>query len=642
MGAILDHTSSRARIVEPVVPVAVALLLLVLAIGETSSGQGLGLVAAGVWIAVALVALLRPERLGKLPSPLLIAAGLLVALTVLTAFSLGWGQDDGAAFEEAVRVASYAGLFVLAGLLAGRPGSGRGVLVGVLAGLVGVAVVALGSRLLGIGEGDAALADQLPTARGRLSFPIGYWNGLGSMMAMSVPLLVHFAATSEGPSRRLALAGFAPVLLTAYMTSSRGALLAALLGAAIVVLRARHRGLAAASLAVGIAGSVPAIAAAVLGSGLLDTPGDGTPGGPELAALFAVVAGAAALAALGPLLSTRLARVPLPRVRLRRPAAVAGAVVAVVALIVLAGPSRLVDDFRSFPDEARTDQASGILSASGSGRAQFWEAALSGWAESPVHGLGAGGFAAHWNRTNDVGTPTRNAHSEPLEQLAELGLLGFACFAGLIAVVLIAALRAARDPGVARDGVAALAILAVGGVGYLIDWTWSIPAVAVPVLIVGASVSAGAFGGVAPRSRSAPALAFGAVALAVPLVWAGAVLAVGSARLDDSRRQLADGSPAAAARSAREAIAIQPWAAEPWLQLAAVERSVDNSEAAARAAREAIERAPEDFRAWLLASAIATPNGRPVAGLKYAIRAYELAPNLLLRLREFAPELSPG
>ena len=91
---------------------------------------------------------------------------------------------------------------------------------------------------------------------------------------------------------------------------------------------------------------------------------------------------------------------------------------------------------------------------------------------------------------------------------------------------------------------------------------------------------------------------------------------------------------------AREAIAIQPWAAEPWLQLATVERSVDNTEAAARAAREAIERSPDDFRLWLLASVLAGSGEQPNGGISYAVRASQLAPTLLLRLPEFATD--PG
>ncbi len=86
-----------------------------------------------------------------------------------------------------------------------------------------MALVALGARLLGIGAADADLVAVLPTAAGRLSFPIGYWNALGALMALSVPTLCWRSATATTPALRgLALTGFPPVLLAAYMTSLAG------------------------------------------------------------------------------------------------------------------------------------------------------------------------------------------------------------------------------------------------------------------------------------------------------------------------------------------------------------------------------------------------------------------------------------
>ena len=94
---------------------------------------------------------------------------------------------------------------------------GRSALAGIGAGLVAVCLVALGSRLLALGPGDADLVSTFPSSAGRLSYPTGYWNALGAMAAMAVPVLVWLAtevrrrpllgivlaALRAGPARRL-------------------------------------------------------------------------------------------------------------------------------------------------------------------------------------------------------------------------------------------------------------------------------------------------------------------------------------------------------------------------------------------------------------------------------------------------------
>jgi len=73
-----------------------------------------------------------------------------------------------------------------------------------------------------------------------------------------------------------------------------------------------------------------------------------------------------------------------------------------------------------------------------------------------------------------------------------------------------------------------------------------------------------------------------------------------------------------------------------------VERTVDNVKASQRATRMAIERAPDDFRSWFLASTLAGQMGQTEAAANYAARVRQLAPLLLLRLREFDSETPTG
>ena len=615
---------------------ALALILLALP-GGAYSGVAVGAATVAVWALLAVALLSGRLDPIELRPTFLAAAGCLAALAAFTALSLSWTSDAGAGFSNAVRLAGYLGVFLLAGL-AVRRGGGPAVLIAIAVAGVGVSLIAIGSRLLGLGA-DAALSATLPAASGRLSFPIGYWNALGAMMALVVPALVWLATAAAGPRRRsLALAALGPPLLAAYMTSSRGAILAAAVGVALLAGLADDRRRIVAIVAVGAATTLPALGAATLGNGILDSPGDGL-GRAELLVGFALAGGCLLAYAIGGRVADRLVRLRLGAPRLRtRPLLLAVAVIA-AALVAIAGPSTLVGDFRAPPEEARTQGDSGIVSTSGSGRAQFWVTALDAFREAPLKGIGAGGYESYWNRNGSLDTPARNAHSEPLELLAEVGVVGFALFAAFVGLLLGAGLRATRG----RDGsaaAAALGVLFAGLVGICIDWTWEVPAVIAPLLVAAALLSGSAFDRPAPaasRHRTtmlrlpAAVATLAVLALAIPSVWSGGVLAIASSRLEASRGALERGELDEAAAAARAAAAIEPWAAEPWLELAGIEQAADNIEAAQRAAAAATERAPADYRPWLLLVYLQSRLDNPRAVRAYIARAQLLAPRILER-----------
>ena len=573
------------------------------------------------------------------------AALCLIALVGLTAFSLVWSPDVGAGFVDVVRNAGYAGTFILAGLTVGGDRA-RGVLGAMGIAILLVAGVALAARLGGVGGGDTGLVESLGATSGRLSYPLGYWNALGALMAIGMPLLVWIA--SEGPGGRprgWALAGLVPLLLVAFMTSSRGALLAALVGVVVVVAFAASGRKAVAVAGVATAAALPALLVAGLADGILTGPGTGEPGGPELAVGAALVLGMALGGFLGPRLVERLARGSVPRVRIRR--VLAGCLVAVViAAMALVGPGELKNDFLGPPGgsaPAARAQA-GLLTASSSGRAQFWGTALEAFADQPVRGFGAGSYPTYWNAHGTLVTPTRNAHSEPLELMAELGVGGLLAFCAFFVVVVAAGVRRAREPDGPAIG-AALGVTFAALVGFLIDWTWQVPAVVVPVLIAAAII------GASQRAVGSPAVASGrtrswglAVALvgaALPALWAGGVLVLSSDRLDESAEALEQGEYAEAAQAARAAASLQPWASEPWERLATIEQAAGNLEAARRDVHAAIDRAPTDFRLWLLAVRIELNLGEPQIGIAYRKRALQLAPLVLPSIAS-QTEFTPG
>lgn len=614
---------------------ATATAVVVVALALDSGGYGsvaLGIVTVATWIAI-VVAVLGPGERRQLGRPFLVAAAALAALAALGALGLDWSIDRGTGFEDVVRLALYLGVFVLAGLLL-RPGSGRSALAGIGAGLVAVSLIALASRLLGIGAGDAELVAANPSFAGRLSFPIGYWNALGAMAAMAVPVLLLLESEARARAGRgLALAAVPPVLLTAYMTSSRGAMIAAALGAIVVIAAAGSRPRAIAALAVGAIAAVPAIAAASIAPGILDSPG-GSLGRSELAVLLALAVGIAFAAVAGPALVARAGGIRARGLRMRN--VLAAALAALVALVLLVGPGRIAGDFAA--TSGREATAGGAqLSLAGSGRAQFWSAALEAFADEPLHGIGSGSYAFYWNRHGSLETPVQNAHSEPLELLAELGIGGLAAFVAFFVAVAVAGIPRAREPGGEAAG-AALGLIATGMVGIVIDWTWDVPSVAVCVLVAAAVLttrSLEAAGSAPPPAAAlavpAPLVAIVAAALAIPAIWAGGVLAVAADRLDASDDALAIGHLDEAASAARSAAAAEPWSAAPWLQLATVEQSAGNFDAAMMDVRRSIELTPADFRPWLLATNVEHSLGNLDLTFAYASRAVVLAPLILER-----------
>ncbi|HEX2388023.1 MAG TPA: O-antigen ligase family protein [Solirubrobacterales bacterium] len=621
----------------------VAVALVIVAVALDSGGYGgvpLGIGAAAVWLGAIVVAF-GTGRVRLIDRWFAAAALILAALTVMTAVSLGWSLDDGSGFADVVRLGAYLGAFVLTGLLL-RAGAGRSVLEGVGAGLVAVSVIALASRLLDLGAGDTALVAATPSFAGRLSYPIGYWNALGAMAAMAAPVLIWIASDFRGRvGLALALAGIPVVVLAAYLTSSRGALIAAVIGAGIVIAAAESRSRALAGLAVGALAATPAVLVATVATGITDSPGT-TPGGPEAAVCLALAVGIAFAFVAGPRLVSRSDAIRVHGLRMRH--VLAAALAVLVALVLLVGPGRIAGDFAA--TSGREATAGGAqLSVTGSGRAQFWSTALDAFAAEPLRGIGSGSFAFYWNRNGSLETPVKNAHSEPLELLAELGPLGLAAFVAFFVAVAIPGIRRARAPGGAAAG-AALGLIATGLVGIVIDWTWDVPAVALPILVAGAVLSTRALDPGSPGDGGEPvatassarwlSVPAGVVALlvvvaAIPVIWAGGVLAVATNRLEASDDALAAGRLDDAAAAARTAAALEPWSAEPWLRLATIEQAAGNLEAARLDAARAIELTPKDFRPWLLASGLESKLGNEKVLIAYAAKALALAPLVIPR-----------
>ena len=137
--------------------------------------------------------------------------------------------------------------------------------------------------------------------------------------------------------------------------------------------------------------------------------------------------------------------------------AIAGAALAVLAVIVLASPESMLHRRITLADEEFAQWRAGIPPEPTSSvglRLEYLENTLSIIGRNPVIGVGTGGFGkAYAERVSGTGAETtHNPHNEVLLLLVQFGVVGFALFAALLVTQwrLAARLPSAFDVGAAR------------------------------------------------------------------------------------------------------------------------------------------------------------------------------------------------
>jgi hypothetical protein len=582
----------------------------------------------GVAFSVAPRAPLRPAAV--------VGAGLLVAYGVLAALSTGWSPSAERAFLEADRALLYAGVLLLPVLFA-RPGEGGRWADGLALGIAVVGVLALGQRLFpDLLPGDD-IAEVLPNAATRLTYPLGYWNGLGVFLGLGVPLLLRAAVLARLWLWRAAAVAPVPALAGAiYLTSSRGGVAVAVLSALLFAVLSGFRAI----LALAFAGAGSAVAVALLSAHgeLVDGP-FGTAAA-ESAGREAALTIALCCLATGLLYALASVRAPL-RLRLNRWVWALPAIVA-IATVTAANPSERVREFKAPPpaNDAPGAEAVGahLAGGGGSGRWQFWSTALDEFKEHPLAGGGAGSFEPYWAQHGSLDWFVRNAHSLWFETLAELGLLGLLLVGGAFAVALASGVARLRGRPDAERATAAALVAVVAGfaLGAALDWVWQLPVVAIAAmlaagLLLGPATDRERAAAPEPEQEPEPARRrLGVRALVALGAWliicAQAIPFLASQELGASQREVRRGDLHAALERARSAEAIQPWAASPRLQLALVHERAGDVERARRDIDDAIERDDEDWRLRLVAARLAAKAG-DIEGARLALaRARDLNP----------------
>jgi O-antigen ligase len=617
----------------PWVVVAVAAITFLLALddGAYSLSSRTSLTIA-VWWIVGLAWLsggwpsIRPAK------ALAATVALLGALALWTAASVSWAHDDAAAYDEVVRVLLYLGVVMLVATLVERSEL-RQWADGFAVGILLVALLALASRFFPDVIDVDARYRFLSGAVARLSYPIGYWNGLAILVALAVPLLLRLATAATHPFVRVgSAAAFVPVSAILYLTSSRGGVLVALVGALSFFAFAPSRWPVAAGILAAAAGAAVTVAILRRSPELVNHPlSEKAVGqGHSTAALLCVAAAATAIVFLA---ATTVARWVERRVPERF--LVVGVAATILVLVIASSPIERVREFKKLPQSSVVADGDYVqehlLSGSGNGRWQYWEVAGEQFRSSPLHGDGAGSFHEAWEQNRPIGSYVLDAHSLYLEVLGELGVVGFALILGLVivaGVVIVQSLRRATQAQ--RPTVAALsAALVAFGIALGVDWMWELTVVAVVGIAILTLLATAR-----PASRSSwrPPVQWRAAVVATALVAAvvSAIPLLASERIEASQAAVRGGEVDDALSAARAARDLEPWAAAPYLQLALVEEEAGRLRAARAWLAEAQERDPRNAGLWLVAARLDTKSGRIDAARMDLRRARKLNP--LLRL----------
>jgi hypothetical protein len=586
--------------------------------------------AIAVWWVIILGLALGLLPRGRPTRESIIGGGLLAGFAGLTVASMAWAASAERAFTEFNRVTLYLGVFVLAAFLANRANVSQ-VAEGIAIGVAAIGTLALASRSFPALFPRGDLAEFLPSAQTRLSYPLNYWNGLAIFVALGVPLLLSAAVTAARTwVRGLAVAPLPALVAVIYLASSRGGFVVAIVGAILFLATTGRRWAAAGATAVALVGSGGAIAILIprqeLVNGPLDSAAARTQGWQAAVLITLVCAASGIVYALG---ARHASRVVHPGPLAGR---IASASVLVLALVGIAAsdPLERFETFKEPPGALAEPQSdfvrAHLLSGSGSGRWQFWGAAVDQFERNPVVGDGAGSYEAWWLEQRPISLFVKDAHSLYLEVLGELGVIGFLFLAGVIVLGgLVATRRLIHAEGEERVTFAALAAaFGAYAVGVGIDWMWeltvvSLIGVVILALLTGAaSASASAPGrpsngsmstGGRTRSRARLAAGIGLLLAAWLVVCAQAIPLLSELKLRDSEAAVKRDDAEAALSDARAARALEPWAASPYLQLALVQEHVGDLDSARDSIRKAVARDSRDWRLWLVAARLETKLG---------------------------------
>ncbi len=442
--------------------------------GYFETQQAVAGLIAWLLVVVALLASSRPLPRGR---DAWLSIGGLGALGAWTLLSINWAPVAGSAYQSGQIVMLYTGALLAAAMLL----RGRAVQRTVEPALAAGVLIVIGYGISGRLFPGALHFSRSITAEGRLEQPLTYWNAMGELAALGFVLCARLCGDSTRPRavRILGAAAAAPLGLGLYLSFSRGALFACAAGlVALFFLARRREQLHGIGVAIA-AGALASIAASPF-KGV--TSLSGTLGTRERQGAITLVLLAVIVTAIGLFQAWMLRRERPAEVRLPRHAGLiaASVICAGLALAIVVG----AHEKSGTPITA----GAGRFGTLKSNRYDYWDVALRAFASEPLRGVGAGGWAVWWLRDRTINDFAQDAHSLPLQTMAELGVVGLALLAAFLAGIGLSARGALRRaPALAAGPIA-------GFVTYVahapLDWDWQMPAVTlVAVVLAGALVA---------------------------------------------------------------------------------------------------------------------------------------------------------
>jgi O-antigen ligase/polysaccharide polymerase Wzy-like membrane protein len=430
----------------------------------------------GAWILVVVGIVVSPHALprGRNAWLALGGLGLLAAWTLL---SILWAPVAGSAYHAGQLAVLYVGALLAAAVLLRSVPALRAVEPALAAGTLIVIGYAISERLL---PGVLHFSHSI-SAQGRLEQPLTYWNAMGELAALGFVICARLAGDVSRSIRlrAAAAAATAPLGLGLYLSFSRGALFACGAGlVALVVLVPWREQLVA--ILVSIAAAVLASVAAAPFSGvttLLGSQSKRETQGAITLVLLVVIAIAAGGSLWRLARRERSTRLPLPRAA---PLIALGAICIGLALAIVVGAK----ERSSRPLSAGASRYVTLQS----NRYAYWRVAMRAFEAQPLRGVGAGGWAVYWLRYRPIDEFAQDAHSLPLQTLAELGLVGLALLAVFLAGLALTAREAHRAaPMLAAGPIAGFTVWIAHSP---LDWDWQMPAVTlVAMVLAGALLS---------------------------------------------------------------------------------------------------------------------------------------------------------
>lgn len=518
-----------------------------------------GFAAAALALFLAFwLALGTPVR--ERPRGLVVAILALAGLAAWTFASQEWSDAPLRAWTPAARTTLYALALAAFGVGFANERARRWALPATAAAVTAICATSLVGRLA-----PEVFTPPPMTGGVRISYPLGYWNGIAVMSVLGLLLALHLSASASQPRGvRVMASASAPALAVALLlTFSRGGTIALAAGLAVYLVLGWQRGLVTAAAATLVPSTVAVAAAYSVDALARDSAlaGDGLSAAHRVGWVVLLSSAVAAVS-----------RVALFRFDgwmagrdWRRPRRTRGLALVVIAAGALTTAAALTDVTERLQDRGTPAREVADGTADEDARSRFgdfgdprrsaqWRAVLRGTDESLLTGSGAETFSSLWlrHRPREIGqTGGAEAHSLHLETLGELGIVGLTLLTAAlaaIALVLLGRWRASRDAGAALG----LAVLTAWLAQAEVDWIWEITASGVTVLAVAAAAI------VEPRSAAPrwrlplPALAAAVTGLSVVAVTA-ALLATSDMRLTSAAKAFDAGDCERAVADARDA-----------------------------------------------------------------------------------------